>query len=89
MFLACTAVHIRQAFSKTCQVFMDYMLEPQKIEFVSFPESLFKVDRVQDPVLGNTSILAADFKVLTWYVQKFNDGTWFEPEGPVPDPITP
>jgi polyisoprenyl-teichoic acid--peptidoglycan teichoic acid transferase len=65
------------------------MLEPENIEFVSFPESLFKLDRVQDPVLGNTSILAADFEVLKTYVQKFNDGLWFEPEGPVPGPIIP
>jgi polyisoprenyl-teichoic acid--peptidoglycan teichoic acid transferase len=65
------------------------MLEPQKIEFVSFPEALFKSERVQDPVLGNTSILAADFEVLTRYVQKFNAGTWLEPERNLPDPITP
>ena len=61
MFLACTAVQIRQAFSKTCQVFMDY----------------------------NTSIPAADFKALKTYVQKFNDGLWFESEGDLSDPITP
>jgi polyisoprenyl-teichoic acid--peptidoglycan teichoic acid transferase len=65
------------------------MLEPERIQFVSFPESLFKVDRVQDPVLGNTSILAADFKALKTYVKKFNEGTWFEPEGNLPDPIMP
>ena len=40
-------------------------------------------------MLGNTSILSVDFEVLTWYVQKFNDGAWFEPEGNLPDPITP
>jgi len=44
---------------------------------------------VQDPVPGNTSILAADFNALKTYVQKFNDGLWFEPEGPGPDPISP
>ena len=60
-----------------------------KHEFVSFPEALFKSDRVQDPVLGNTSILAADFEVMKTYVQKFNEGAWFEPEGNRPDPITP
>jgi len=53
MFLPSTAVHIRQAFSKTCQVF-------------------------------NTSILAADFNALKTYVQKFNEGTWFEPESDHP-----
>ena len=64
-------------------------LQGERIQFVSFPEALFKSDRVQDPVLGNTSILAADFKVLTQYVQKFNEGRWFEPEGNLSDPITP
>ena len=28
----------------------------------------------------NTSILAAGFKVLETYVQKFNDGAWNMPE---------
>jgi polyisoprenyl-teichoic acid--peptidoglycan teichoic acid transferase len=65
------------------------MLEPQEIEFVSFPETLFKSERVQDPVLGNTSILAADFEVLKTYVQNFMDGAWPEPEGNLPDPINP
>ena len=65
------------------------MLEPQKIEFLSFPETLFKSERVQDPVLGNTSILAANFDVLKTYVQNFMDGTWPEPEGNLPDPIDP
>ena len=54
-------------------------LQAEQIEFVSFPEDLFKADRVQDPVLGNTSILAADFDVLKTYVQQFNDGTWNVP----------
>ena len=59
------------------------------IQFVSFPEALFKLDRVQDPVLGNTSILAADFNALKTYVQKFNEGRWFEPDANLPDPVTP
>lgn len=53
-------------------------LDLQKIEFVSFPEDLFKSDRVQDSVLGYTSILAADFEVLKKYVQNFNEGAWLE-----------
>jgi LCP family protein required for cell wall assembly len=65
------------------------MLDAQKIEFVSFPETLFKSERVHDPVLGNTSILSANFEVLKTYVQKFNDGAWLEPEGNLPDPINP
>lgn len=52
------------------------MLDRQKIEFVSFPEDLFKGRRVQDPVLGNTSILEADFNLLKKYVQNFNEGNW-------------
>jgi LCP family protein required for cell wall assembly len=56
------------------------VLEPQKIEFVRFPESLFEGQRIQDPVLGRTSILAADFEVLKDYVEKFRDGLWREPE---------
>jgi len=56
---------------------------------LSFPEILFKSEGVQDSVLGNTSILSADFEVLTWYVQKFNDGEWLKPEGSRPDPINP
>lgn len=54
------------------------MLDTQKIEFVSFPESLFKNDRVQDPVLGNTSILTVNFDILKMYVQNFKDGVPFE-----------
>lgn len=55
-------------------------LDPQKIEFLSFPESLFEGQRIHDPVLGNTSILAADFEVLADYVEKFRDGLWRNPE---------
>jgi len=51
-------------------------LSKQAVEYLSFPESLFKSDRVHDPVLGNTSIQAADFEVLKIYVQKFNEGRW-------------
>jgi anionic cell wall polymer biosynthesis LytR-Cps2A-Psr (LCP) family protein len=64
-------------------------LDPQKIDFVSFPESLFEVQRVQDPVLGRTSILAADFEVLTNYVQRFKDGLWREPEENIREEINP
>jgi len=33
-------------------------------------------------VLGNTSILDADYEVLTEFVQKFKDELWREPEEP-------
>ena len=54
-------------------------LDTQQIKFVSFPETLFKTVRVQDPVLGNTSILEVNFDVLRIYTQKFNHGTEFDP----------
>lgn len=52
------------------------MIETKDIQFVSFPDELFKSARVQDPVLGNTSIIEADFEVLKTYVQQFEDGSW-------------
>jgi LCP family protein required for cell wall assembly len=55
-------------------------LDEQNIQFVRFPETIFKTGRVQDPVLGNTSILEVDFNVLRIYTQKFNHGTELEPE---------
>jgi len=55
------------------------MIESQDIQFVSFPTELFKSARVQDPVLGNTSILDADFDVLKEYVQQFEEGKWITP----------
>ena len=51
-------------------------LKPENIEFLSFPNSLFKNSRVQDPVLGYTSIMDADFEVLKAYVQRFEEGNW-------------
>ena len=54
------------------------MIDLQKIEFVHFPDNLFKSDRVQDAVLGYTSILDADFDVLKKYVQNFKEGVWRE-----------
>ena len=64
-------------------------VDPEKIDFLSFPESLFKSARVRDPVLGNTSILDADYEVLTDYVQKFKDGLWREPEEQDREEINP
>ena len=53
------------------------MIDQDRIEFMSFPEDLFTVDRVQDPVLGNTSILSTDFQTLRNYVRKFQAGAPF------------
>jgi polyisoprenyl-teichoic acid--peptidoglycan teichoic acid transferase len=54
------------------------MIDPQTIRTVSFPEELLKLKRVNDPILGNTSILDADPAILREYVQQFNNGTWDE-----------
>jgi LCP family protein required for cell wall assembly len=64
-------------------------LEPQEIEFLSFPERLFTNERVRDPVLGNTSILDADFEILTDYVTRFNEGSWRQPGEPAREKIVP
>ena len=64
-------------------------MDSQQIDYLSFPDSLFENDRVRDPVLGSTSILAADFEVLREYVQRFTDGLWREPEEHRRDEVTP
>jgi hypothetical protein len=64
-------------------------LDTQKIDFLGFPESLFKTERVRDPVLGNTSILDADFEVLAEYVERFSDGLWRQPEEHIREEIDP
>ena len=51
-------------------------LDTQNIVFGSFPETLFETGRVHDPVLGNTSILEADFEKLKRFVENFNQGEW-------------
>lgn len=52
------------------------MINTQDVELMSFPEELFESARVQDPVLGRTSILEADFDILRSYVEKFEAGNW-------------
>jgi LCP family protein required for cell wall assembly len=54
-------------------------MSTQDLQFVNFPETLFDSARVRDPVLGNTSIISADFETLKIYVQKFEDGRWANP----------
>lgn len=54
-------------------------LDVEEIEFVSFPEDLFKSERVRDPVLGNTSALTANFDLMKIYVQRFIHGNWPQP----------
>ena len=64
-------------------------LDPEKIDFLNFPETLFKSARVRDPVLGNTSVLDADYEILANYMQKFKDGLWREPEEQNREEINP
>jgi len=54
------------------------MIDSEKIQTVNFPEELFKAARVNDLILGNTSILDADFNIIKAYLQEFNNGTWPE-----------
>ncbi|HEY5730050.1 MAG TPA: LCP family protein [Anaerolineales bacterium] len=61
------------------------MLDMEKIEYVSFPESLFKSARVQDPVLGYTSILEVDFEILKKYVRNFENGIGLGDVGEIVD----
>jgi LCP family protein required for cell wall assembly len=46
-------------------------LNTEQIETIKFPDELFKSGRVNDPVLGNTSILEADFAALKIHVHQF------------------
>lgn len=64
-------------------------LSKQGVEYLSFPENLFKSDRVHDPVLGNTSIQAVDFEVLKIYVRRFNEGRWHLPTEHIRDEMNP
>jgi len=45
-------------------------LSKQGVEFLSFPGSPCKSARVRDPVLGHTSIQAADFEILKICVRR-------------------
>lgn len=54
------------------------MIQTENIRTVSFPDELFKSKRINDPILGNTSILEVDFNILRTYVQEFKNGTWPE-----------
>ncbi|MFZ5922813.1 MAG: LCP family protein [Chloroflexota bacterium] len=51
-------------------------LSGDNLVFARFPEELFTGTRVDDPVLGYTSILEADFNVLRDYVTEFEAGVW-------------
>jgi len=64
-------------------------VDAEQLDFLNFPETLFKSERVRDPVLGNTSILDADFEVLAEYVKRFSEGLWREPQEFIREEINP
>lgn len=50
------------------------------VVFASFPIELFKNKKVFDPQLGaTTSTLDADYNILRDYIQRFQQGTWPDP----------
>ena len=51
-------------------------IDPEDIVTTEFPENMFRGTRVQDPVLGNTSILEVDNAKIRDYVTKFYEGIW-------------
>jgi LCP family protein required for cell wall assembly len=81
-----TDLGTREIIQLTC---LAAMVGTQGIEYADFPAELFETDRVRDPVLGNTSILKADFSVLKKYVQIFEKGAWFDPGSKPVDEFTP
>jgi hypothetical protein len=51
------------------------------VVFASFPMEEFKVDKMYDPQLkATTSILDADFDVLRDTIDRFQRGTWPDPD---------
>ena len=58
------------------------------VVFASFPMENFKIGKKYDPQLGaTTSILEVDFNILRDYIDRFQQGTWPEPN-PVIEPET-
>ncbi|MBI5942998.1 MAG: LCP family protein [Chloroflexi bacterium] len=55
-------------------------LPPENILFTSFPQELFTLTRVLDPVFEKkVSVWDVDFNTLSDYVARFQAGTWPEP----------
>ena len=51
------------------------------VVFASFPINLFKTTKTFDPQLGTTTTTAgADFNVLRNYIDRFQQGTWPDPD---------
>ena len=52
-------------------------MDPSLILFASFPQELFKSDRIYDPVFDSrVFIWDVDFTILRGYVTMFNNGGW-------------
>jgi len=55
-------------------------MEGTHVVFASFPIELFKNTKTFDPQLNTTtSTLSADFNVLRDYIDRFQQGTWPDP----------
>ena len=51
------------------------------VVFASFPIELFKAKKTFDPQLGTTTTTAdADFNILRDYIDRFQEGTWPDPD---------
>ena len=59
-------------------------LNGSNISFLHFPDNFFTLARVDDPVLGNTSIFDADFNLIRDYVTAFSQGSWLGTDIQVP-----
>ena len=60
-------------------------LPPQNIVFATFPQELFSQTRIFDPVFKKrVFIWDVNFDTLTYYVDRFQSGTWPEPRVDVP-----
>jgi LCP family protein required for cell wall assembly len=56
-------------------------IQGTNVVFASFPMDVFKGAKMYDPQLGaTTSILEADFNVLRDYIDRFQRGTWPDPD---------
>lgn len=59
-------------------------LDGSNISFLHFPDNFFTLSRVDDPTIGYTSILDADFNLIRDYVTAFSQGNWLGTDIQVP-----
>ncbi|MFN8411394.1 MAG: LCP family protein [Anaerolineales bacterium] len=56
---------------------MGTKIQPKNITFASFPQELFKEDRIYDPVFKKrVFVWDVDFNIMRDYVARFQAGTW-------------